>query len=271
MSGSLISTSSSSHNEGSSEKSDSGDFFYNADFHHVHFALKPEDVGIVMKRLEGRCLFKEEEELFHDTFWFFGKTDSGRELWLRRRRNLSTKSDMTWMLSETWEGSLGGLLRLKEVHGMDAINARLALLKVSQELSKLPVAANFRFFRRNGLSHEFGTVNIDETMHGITLSAKIENRSQFDNVIANCKGYNYAQSKLKIVIACPPVSEHLCGYRSDMLVCDMSEDEDEDDEMEWRIRVAEEKKKQFVPPPVDARFSDHPDSEIAKRRAFFAH
>jgi len=240
---------------------------YAADFNHLHFEVPFEKLPSVMEELEKTCVF-DAEELFHESFRYVGKTELKRDLWLRRRRNLTKKkNEAYWMLGETWDVNFHYCARVKEVAGEKAIQARLVALGFSDDLEGYQLTTEYRFFRIHGQSSEFGVVNIDETALGIMLSFKPDSKLHYDTVMSRCgKLLEVSKSKLMAAMERRPYSAHLCGFRADALMCELSEDDCTSAEEDWNQRLQEEMAKPFVAPDITAKFSDDPESFTAKAR-----
>jgi len=214
-------------------------YFPNAERHHLHFDLPYRWLEEFLQLLSFG-----EEQLFHDTFYFVGTSKNGREVWLRRRRNLSKKTTPTWLLTECWNSKQRTLLRLNEF-SPDSIETRLQKEDISFSKEKkleeqFPEYQKFRFYRREAETKEFGKIDIDETRLGITLSAKISTPSQFENMKNFAKKYNLSttSSKLMALKKGGAVSEHLCGLRFDILENEDSESSDDDWMDAWASRAS---------------------------------
>lgn len=242
------------------------DYFFGADSHHVQHALPDSELPRILD------LFSfGDEELLHDTFYFVGKNSIGRTVWVRRRRILSPKSEPTWLITESWESKFQTLLRLKE-YLPDEIQPLLKdrgipFSKDTTLKDQYEMYLKFRFYRRRADSEEYGSIHLDETLLGITLSFHVSNKLQFDNVasLANKLNLSITSSKLRTLKKGGPVSAHLFGLRQDVLERDDSESDDDDWIEEWNSLVNAQS---GTPPLGDPQFTDSAPATTKARQLF---
>lgn len=214
-----------------------------------------------------------EDQLFHDTFYEAGKSrKNGHEIWLRRRRNLSCReSPPFWLLSERWgdqehtllypNDSRDGIARVLDEHGIS--------FDEEKELEDMfPKYLMFRFYRRDAETTRGVVVHIDETLLGYTLSAKVSaGEEEEEEVVRLTQKHQLkkASSKLVSMKIVGPVSAHLCGFRSDVLL-ESDEDVSSDEEFmrEW---LADAHSRRCSPPPEGPCVFEHdtPESRFARQ------
>lgn len=226
-------------------------FFPGFSYHLHRSASGPSDARAVEHRLSLREASFGEEQLLRDTFFCVSKT--GRELWLRKRRILQQGSHApTWMLSETWPGKAKSLFRLQEWHGVEAIRAELlrragdienasALKNSNTSIETLfPMVARFRFLRREAVSPLFGRISMDEMLNGITFTASVNSKLEYENALSVLQPLEPSFPKLTLVLDRLPVSWWICGDRGLNLEWSGSDDDDEwqaEAEADWNCQV----------------------------------
>jgi hypothetical protein len=184
---------------------------------------------------QGFCL--AQEIAFEDCYFRLpsdkndGDEAKSRQWWLRRRtRLLPSLQEQGFTLGETWKGKelFAGV---NEFNG-ELMKQKLASLGVA-EISSLEVLVKFRFFRRSLETSSFGVLNLDRTLYGTRLMAKVTTKEQFDAVLKQFGGLKLTVSKAIEMIESEKNNTPIFTARFkldelDFLMGSLS-DEDEDD------------------------------------------
>lgn len=234
-----------------------------------HFKLLSSQLHDVLKSFKFRG-----EELFHDTFFSILEYPHGRTLWLRRRRNLSLKSEPVWHIIEScFVDEHQCTLHLNKY---TPENFEHILKERGVSFSKdIPLEdqfdkfAKFRFYRRESKDddHEYGRVRVDETLFGIILSFQVSSKVQWDNVVnyTTKLGLSKTPSKLMTFKNGGSVPEELFGRRQEILEREESDSSGSGSDEEWDSLVNAQS---GTPPLGDPQFTDL-SPEIVRARQLF--
>ena len=144
-----------------------------AQFNHLNFDVPADKECCPL--LQGLCLSPEsafEDCYFHLPFENQGDETLKRQWWLRHRTKLDPREDLGFTLGESWKG-IELFSGVNEFHGKEVMQ-KLACLGINvSSLESFEVMVKFRFFRRSFDTRDFGLLNLDRTLYGTRLIAKV--------------------------------------------------------------------------------------------------